>query len=266
MGSCTIVSGPGQIMIEITKERGARPKYLQLSDWLKGMIEKGRYAIGERLPSEIELSQMFSMNRNTVRQAILQLVNEGLVIKKNGVGTFVTSRVDNKVQYSLKNITSLTSEFSKLGIQTETLVVSKKVIHTTDDLAEKLMLGSDTRAIQIKRVRYGNGMPLVLERSYLSYREYKKILNMGIPDSLYQMLIDEFDVALERSIQTLRAIQLPDKDAQLLEVESGFPATLQESIIYDNNNIAVELLHSCYRGDKFVFKVESGKFSPMNIQ
>jgi GntR family transcriptional regulator len=146
-------------MVEITKERGARPKYLQLSDWLKGMIEKGRYAIGERLPSEIELSQMFSMNRNTVRQAILQLVNEGLVIKKNGVGTFVTSRVDNKVQYSLKNITSLTREFSKLGIQTETLIVSKKVIRTTDDLAEKLMLGNDTRAIQIKRVRYGNRMP-----------------------------------------------------------------------------------------------------------
>jgi GntR family transcriptional regulator len=252
-------------MVEITKERGARPKYLQLSDWLKGMIEKGRYAIGERLPSEIELSQMFSMNRNTVRQAILQLVNEGLVIKKNGVGTFVTSRVDNKVQYSLKNITSLTREFSKLGIQTETLIVSKKVIRTTDDLAEKLMLGNDTRAIQIKRVRYGNRMPLVLERSYLSYREYKKILNMDIPDSLYQMLVDEFGVTLERSIQTLRAIQLPDKDAQLLEVESGFPATLQESIIYDNN-IAVELLHSYYRGDKFVFKVESGRFSPMNIQ
>ena len=113
-------------MVEITKERGARPKYLQLSDWLRGMIEKGRYAIGERLPSEIELSQMFSLNRNTVRQAISQLVNEGLVIKKNGVGTFVTSRVDNKVQYSLQNITSLTYEFSKLGIRPETFTVSSQ--------------------------------------------------------------------------------------------------------------------------------------------
>jgi len=253
-------------MVEITKERGSRPKYLQLSDWLRGMIEKGRYSIGERLPSEIELSQMFNLNRNTVRQAILQLVNEGLVLKKNGVGTFVTSRVDDKLQYSLKNITSLTYEFSRLGLKSKTDIISKKVIHTTDDLAEKLMLGSDTRAIQIKRVRYANGIPLVLERSYLSYREYKRILNMDIPDSLYQLLIDEFGVTLERSIQTLRAIQLPDKDAHLLAVEAGFPATLQESIIYDNNNIAVELLHSCYRGDKFVFKVESGSFSPMNIQ
>jgi GntR family transcriptional regulator len=252
-------------MVEITKERGATPKYLQLSDWLRGMIEKGRYTLGERLPSEVELAHMFNLNRNTVRQAIQQLVNEGLVLKKNGIGTFVTSRVDDKVQYSLKNIMSITDEFNKLGIEQRTVTLSKKVITTTDDLVEKLMLGNDQRAVQIKRIRYGNGIPLVLERSYLSYREYKRILSMDIPDSLYKTLIDVFGVTLKRSIQTLRSIQLSDKDAQLLEVEAGFPATLQESIIYDQNNITVELLHSCYRGDKFVFKVESGSFSPTNM-
>ena len=144
-------------MVNITKERGSLPKYVQLSEWLKGMIEKGRYAVGERLPSEIELSQMCKLNRNTVRQAISQLVDEGLVVKKNGIGTFVTSCNDDKLRYSLKNITSLT-------------------------------------------------------------------------------------------------------------VEAGFPAMLQESIIYDKDNIAVELLHSYYRGDKFIFSVESGKFSFTNIQ
>jgi GntR family transcriptional regulator len=252
-------------MVEIARGSGAKPKYLQLSDWLRGMIEKGRYSIGERLPSEMELSRMFSLNRNTVRQAILQLVNDGLVLKKNGVGTFVTSRVDDRVEYSLKNITSLSQEFSKLGITPKTRIISKKVITPTDDLSEKLMLGSDRRAIQIKRLRYGNGIPLVLERSYLSYREYRRILNMKLPESFYQLLIREFGVNLDHSMQTLRSIQLPDRDAQLLEVEAGFPATLQESIIYDSNNITVELLHSYYRGDKFVFKVESGSFSPTNL-
>lgn len=253
-------------MVTITKEKGAMPKYLQLSEWLRGMIVKGRYAVGERLPSEMELSQMWKVNRNTVRQAILQLVNEGLVIKKNGVGTFVTSRNDDRLKYSLKNITSLTYEFSKRSIKTRTLTISKKVISTTTDIAEKLMLGSDNRAIQIKRVRLGNDIPLVIERSYLSYREYKKVLAMEIPDSLYKLLVEKFSVTLERSVQTLRAIVLSDDDAKLLDVESGFPTMFQESIIYDENNIAVELLHSSYRGDKFVFSVESGKFSPTNLK
>jgi len=252
-------------MVEITKEKGALPKYLQLSEWLKSMIDKGRYAVGERLPSEIELSNMFSVNRNTVRQAIQQLVNIDLVIKKNGIGTFVSSRTDNKLQYSLQNIQSLTHELNKLGIKPDTKMLSKKVIRTTNDLAEKLMLGSDNRAIRIMRVRYGNGIPLVIERSYLSYREYSDIMNTEIPDSLYQTLIEHFDVSLERSVQTLRAIDLPDDDAKLLGLDSCFPAMLQESIIYDKDNIAVELLLSIYRGDKFVFRVNSGRFSPTNI-
>lgn len=252
-------------MIKIIKEQGSLPKYLQLSEWLKRMIEKGRYAVGEKLPSEIEFANMFELNRNTVRQALLQLANEGLLIRKNGVGTFVTSKYNNKFQYSLKNITSLTSEFSKLGYTIKTDLISKKVVDTTADLTEKLMLGGDIRAIQIKRVRRGNGIPLVLERSYLPYREFRDLLHMDVPDSLYKILTSEFGVTLQRSIQTLRAIQLPDKDAELLEVESGFPAMFQESIIYDENNITVELLHSCYRGDKFVFGVESGKFSPTNF-
>lgn len=254
------------MMMRIIKEQGSLPKYLQLSEWLKRMIEKGRYAIGEKLPSEIEFAHMFDLNRNTVRQALLQLVNEGLLVRKNGVGTFVTSKYNNKVQYSLQNITSLTTEFSKLGFTVETDLVSKKVVETTDDIAEKLMLGGDTRAIQIKRVRRGNNIPLVIERSYLPYREYKKILHMEVPDSLYKILTGEFGVTLERSIQTLRATQLSDKDAMLLDVEAGFPAMFQESIIYDENGIAVELLHSSYRGDKFVFSVESGKFSPTNFE
>jgi DNA-binding GntR family transcriptional regulator len=152
--------------------KNAIPKYVRLSEWLRGVIEKGRYPLGER------------------------------------------------------------------------------------------MSGKDKRVIQIKRVRCGNGIPLVLERSYYSYKEFKKILTMDIPDSLYSTLVKTFGVTLEHSIQTLRAIALPDKDAVILGVDPGFPATLQESIIYDNNNIVVEVLHSCYRGDKFVFKVESGKFSP----
>jgi GntR family transcriptional regulator len=119
--------------------------------------------------------------------------------------------------------------------------------------------------IRIKRIRYGNDLPLVLERSYLSFREYSELLEMKIPDSLYKVLIEEFGVTLERSIQTLQSVQLSDGDAVLLGLETGFPAMFQESIIYDENNIAVELLHSFYRGDKFIFSVESGKFSPTNI-
>jgi len=252
-------------MISITRRKGAPPKYIQLSNWLRKMIEKDRYKVGEKLPSENDLADMFKVNRNTVRQAIMQLVNDGLLEKKNGVGTFVTSKSNEKLLYSLKNITSLTHELKKRDIKPTTRLIVKKVIEADEDMAKKLMLGGDNRVIEIKRLRCGNSTPLVIERSYLSYRDFKNIMNMEIPDSLYKLLIEDFNVTLEHSIQTLWAITLDKDDAELLKVEPGFPAMFQESIIYDENNITIELLHSWYRGDKFVFSVESGRFSPTNI-
>jgi len=252
-------------MIDITRGKGAPPKYLQLSSWLKKMIERGRYKVGEKLPSENDLADMCKVNRNTVRQAISQLVNYGLVEKKNGVGTFVTLKSNEKLQYSLKNITSLTHELNKRNIVPSTKLIIKKVIEADEEMAQKLMLGGDNRVVEIKRLRCGNNTPLVIERSYLSYRDFKDIMDMDIPDSLYKLLIEEFGVTLEHSIQTLWAITVDKEDANLLKVKSGFPAMFQESIIYDKNNITIELLHSCYRGDKFMFSVESGRFSPTNI-
>ncbi len=71
------------------------PKYIQISHWLTEMIQKGRYGVHEKLPSESKLSELFQVNRNTVRQAISDLVAKGLVQKKNGVGSFVIARSDS---------------------------------------------------------------------------------------------------------------------------------------------------------------------------
>ena len=67
------------------------PKYLQISAWLKEVIQSGRYKVGERLPSEVELSQMCGVNRNTLRQAIAELTTAGILRKEKGTGTFQTA-------------------------------------------------------------------------------------------------------------------------------------------------------------------------------
>jgi len=86
------------------------PKYTQISHWLIEMIEIGRYGLHERLPSELRLSELFRVNRNTVRQAISDLVAKGLVQKRNGVGSFVVARSVPPVKYTLQNISSFTDE------------------------------------------------------------------------------------------------------------------------------------------------------------
>jgi GntR family transcriptional regulator len=247
-------------MSEIVDFNSPLPKYLQISNWLEEMIRKERYSIGERLPSESSLAEICGVNRNTLRQAISDLVGKGLIAKKNGIGSFISSREPSSVKYTLRNISSFTDDMLSMGITPETKILSQNVEEVERKLAEKLMLGGDTRVILTKRLRSGNGIPLVVERSYLPYGEYKSILEMKLTGSLYHILTEKFGTELHRSIQTFRAVVLSREDANLLKVSPSSPGIFLESIIYDSKNVAVEVMHAHHRGDKYVFQVESGQF------
>ena len=198
------------------------PKYIQISNWLMEMIQKGRYAVHEKLPSESKLSGLFRVNRNTVRQAISDLVAKGLVQKKNGVGSFVIGRSFQPVKYTLQHISSFTDDMMRMGVVPQTKLIHKSVIEAPPDVAEKLMQGKKKRVILTERLRLGNRIPLVIERSYLPYEEYKDILKMRLTGSLYHLLTRKFHVVLHRSLQTFRAVPLSGRDAKLL----GVPAPL----------------------------------------
>ncbi|NWG03780.1 MAG: GntR family transcriptional regulator [Syntrophaceae bacterium] len=240
-------------------EKGV-PKYIQISNWLIEMIQKGRYAVNDKLPSESKLSELFQVNRNTVRQAISDLVAKGLVQKKNGVGSFVLSQAITPVKYTLQHISSFTDDMLRMGIVPQTRLIHKSIIEAPPEVAEKLMLGKEKKVILTERLRLGNRIPLVIERSYLPYREYKDILKMRLTGSLYHLLTKKFHVILHRSIQTFRAVTLSGKDAKLLGLPPRSSGIFLESIIYDSKNIPVEVLHAFHRGDKYIFEVESGRY------
>ncbi len=249
-----------KLMSEIVDFNSPIPRYLQIIDWLEEMIRKGRYKVGERLPSESSLAEICGVNRNTVRQAISELVAKGLISKRNGIGSFISAKDSPSVKYTLQNISSFTDDMLGMNITPETKILGQKVVEADGELAEKLMLGGDNRAILTKRLRSGNGIPLVIERSYLPYGEYKSLLGMKLTGSLYHILTEKFATELHRSIQTFRAVSLTGEDALLLDVPPKSPGIFLESIIYDSKNVAVEVLHAHHRGDKYVFQVESGQF------
>src|SRR5512135_910426 len=138
------------------------PKYIQISHWLTEMIEKGRYGLHERLPSEMKLSELFRVNRNTVRQAISDLVAKGLVQKRNGIGSFVIARSIPHVKYTLQNISSFTDDMTHMGIMPKTKLIRQSVIEAPPEVSEKLMLGRGKWVILTERLRLGNNTPLVI--------------------------------------------------------------------------------------------------------
>ena len=93
------------------------PKYLQISAWLRESIQVGRYKMGSKLPSEIELSQMCQVNRNTLRQAIGELTAQGLLRKEKGMGTYVSASEPVALKHKLNRISSFGQELKLAGIK-----------------------------------------------------------------------------------------------------------------------------------------------------
>ena len=236
------------------------PKYLQISAWLKELIETGRYQTGEQLPSEVELAKMCDVTRTTVRQAISELTARGLLRKEKGTGTFVSAPAPAELRHKLEHISSTTELMQDSGIAQSSEVLEKRVAQAEDKIARVLFLGSNKKVIVVRRVRMGDGAPYVYEESYLPYDLFKGILDMDLTGSLYQIISEKFNVVLARCAQTISAVNLNANIAQTLQLPENAAGIFMESLTFDENSIPVELLYSYHRGDTYKLEIELGRY------
>lgn len=236
------------------------PKYLQIASWIKELIQSGRFERDGRLPSEVELAQICNVNRNTLRQAISELTAAGILLKKKGFGTFVCTLPPLAVKHKLKSISSFSDDLRELGIREETKIIKQSAQVAKEEIARKLILGPEGRVVVITRLRVGDGEPFIYEESYLPWNTFKDILEMDLTGSMYRLIYERFGVTLARSEQTIRAVNLNAPIASCLNLPENAAAFFMESLTYDENNLPVELLFSYYRGDKYVFEVELGRY------
>ncbi len=236
------------------------PKYLQITSWLKELIENGRYLPGEKLPSEVELSQVCGVNRNTLRQAISELTAIGWLRKEKGTGTFVAAQSPVELRHKLDRILSFTDLMRASGVEEKTKILSKHVETADEDIANSLFLGPSKKVIVVRRVRAGNGIPLIYEESYLPMDIFDGIQEMDLGGSMYKIMIDHFKVSLARSKQTISAVNLDESIASILELPESSAGIYIESLTFDENSIPIELLYSYHSGDKYKLEIELGRF------
>lgn len=236
------------------------PKYLQISTWLRESIQVGRYKTDERIPSEIELSQMCQVNRNTLRQAIGELSAEGLLRKVKGLGTFVSSPGPIDLRHKLNRISSFSRELHQAGIREKTRLLEKGCEKPPGQVARSLALGADSRVIAIRRLRTGDDIPLIYEETYLPEDLFEGILDMDLTGSIYEIFTNTFNVELARCEQTIRAVNMKKSIASLFGIEEPAAALYMESVTYNDRNMPVEVLRCFFRGDKYTFEVELGRY------
>ncbi|THF73880.1 GntR family transcriptional regulator [Cohnella fermenti] len=231
------------------------PLYYQLKEYLKREIESGHYQVDELIPSERELSERFEINRMTVRQAINELVQEGMLQRQRGVGTFVSKR---KIEQPLTRLSNFTSDMVNRGMKPGARFLSMDVIPATASIAQKLQIQEGVNVIELIRIRTGDGEPMALEKCYLVYEWTSSLVGINMEDqSLYKVLEEKCGLKLTRAVQTIEITYVTPSEAHFLEVAGNDAVMLIERITYEENKeTPVEYVKSLYRGDRYKFSIE----------
>jgi GntR family transcriptional regulator len=235
-------------------KRSPVPIYYQIMQQLRAKIEEGEYNIDTPLPPERELVETYQVSRMTVRQAIAELVNEGILIRRKGVGTFVAPP---KLEQALSGLTSFTEDMAKRGMQAGARIISFEEKMPDHTVRKTLGLAPDECVFVCTRLRLADGEPMALETTTLKASVCPGLSREDLENqSLYKLLAERWGVQLERATQSLEPILAAPYEAALLHVTVGSPLLLMHRITYDQADNAFEFVKSLYRGDRYKFITE----------
>jgi GntR family transcriptional regulator len=231
--------------------RSKVPLYHQIVQNITDLIEEGALEQGSMLPSEWELTNLYSVSRLTVRQALKDLEQNGLVTRRHGIGTFVSTPPTTQLTPSKM---SFSQKMRQIGKKPSHRILSLDRIAASKEVANMLQLPEKAPVIELVRVRLADEEPIMIETAYLPAERFPDLNEENlINGSLYQFLNEHYSISIVAVDQTLQPVLVKPRQATLLDVESGSPAILTKVIAYSRNNVPVEYSWSITGGDKCKF-------------
>lgn len=228
------------------------PLYFQVSRQLEAAIERGELPAGARLENEIGMASRWGLSRPTIRRAVQELVNKGLVVRKRGIGTQVVGPGQVKRQVQL---TSLYEDLERLGQQPSTRVLTRRVEPATDVVATHLNVHEGTDVLHLERLRYAQGEPLALMRNWLPCDIGNAITSEQLEARGLYELIRGVGIHMRIASQRIGARAATSAEGRLLGGRKNTPLLTMERTTYDDNGRAVELGIHIYRAESYSFEV-----------
>lgn len=237
-------------MIPDLHRTGPTPIYQQIKDWVHQQIAEGHWPEHYKLRAEVDLAEALGVSRGTVRRAISELIDEGLLVSIHGRGTFVASKVLE--QPLAAQLVGVSEDLISKGIPFFTKVLSKSVIKPSTDIASLLSVPPDKNVFALQRVRYVAGEPLVLLHNYVVYDRCPGIEETDFVESrLFQTIEEQYGLVLDWGQRNFEARTASDMIAEQLEVESCDPVMYLEQVVYLDDGAPIELSNVWFRADRF---------------
>lgn len=230
------------------------PLYHQLKEIFVEKIVNGEWRPNEVIPNENELSSEYGVSRGPVRQALEQLVREGLLSRKQGKGTWV---LPPKIERGLGAFYSFTTLIEQKGMHASARLLSFEDAEATGGVARALSLTPGEPLYKMRRLRLADEEPLILETIYVPKSVCGQLSEPQVVAApLYIILETICGLHLTRAKQFLEPVVADDYEAQVLKIETGAPVLLVQNTTYAAGNRPVVLSKAIIRGDRVRYYAE----------
>lgn len=230
------------------------PLYYQLKEVLRQQIRSGHLEPHSAIPSEPELVASYHVSRATVRQALNELVHEGLLYRQHGKGTFVC---EPRIQQTLSELASLSEELKRRGKRPGGLLIVSELARGNETVRERLKLADEEQVMRLERVRTADGTPCAHEVDYLPHPRASSIYQRAkeaSEGSLYALMIAE-GLGPYVAEQTIRGGVASAREAELLQIAAGEAGLRYTCTSYDSTGQPVAYSELFFPGERFDFHV-----------
>jgi GntR family transcriptional regulator len=239
------------------------PLYYQLAQILRSRMASGELATGDRLPSERELGQQFSISRMTVRQALAYLERQGAVRTQRGVGTVVAER---RLVYDVAMLFGFVRELAfddkRAGVQ----VLGQDLAVPPPDVVVALGLNGGQKVVSIQRLRIYKGTPLVLETNCFPASLCAGLEREDLTTRSLTSLRKQYGLLSPHARHSMEATVATNVEAELLQIPAGAALLLTEGETYSGDSQPVEYFKVLYRGDRFRFEMRTDGGTELKVR
>ena len=239
------------------KQDAITPLYVQLMDELEASIRNGVYKPGDKIMTETEMAKEYGVSLITVRKAVGSLMEKGLVVRKQGKGTFVTKP---KYSRNMKKLQSFTEMCEQMGVKPGARVLENRLIAADKKVADRLGIEPGSNVVYISRLRLVDGEPVQVEKSYFPLK-YAFLLEEDLNDgSMFECLKETAGAKVASSEKMIELCRATAEEAALMDVKKGDYLLFVKSTAYDENGEPMYAGIQLINGDRFsLYVYESGK-------
>lgn len=233
-----------------------RPLHIQARQYLLELIEEGTYEPGQQLPSESDLAAQLGISRPTLREALFNLEQEGFIVRKHGVGTFVAPTYSRRVKSGLERLESILALADRQGMSTEMLRLSVKRVSADELVAEKLALELGAPLTCVRRTIAVDGRLAVFLVDFASPTVLPRdALDESFNGSVLDLLVRRSNVCVREALAEITAVNADALLAGKLEVASGQALLLLSETLFNEELTPIEFSRNYFLPGLFDFRI-----------